>query len=274
MSAVSKRYFRALTIAGSDSGGGAGIQADLKTFGALGCFGMTAITAITAQNTQEVLKIFPQTPEIVAEQIRAVLEDIGADAIKIGMLVNEAIIEVVAKELLTYPEIPVVLDPVLVSKSNHPLIEKRAIQALKALFPLTTLLTPNLSEASTLVEYPVQTPSDMEKAGKDLLSLGPKAVLIKGGHLSQARGWDCLLMQDELPLWLEGTFVKTRNTHGTGCTYSAAITAYLARGFTLKESVILSKRYIQKAIAKGALYDLGKGHGPLHHFFESQAWSL
>ncbi|MEI6806879.1 MAG: bifunctional hydroxymethylpyrimidine kinase/phosphomethylpyrimidine kinase, partial [Myxococcaceae bacterium] len=235
---------RVLTIAGSDSGGGAGIQADLKTFMALGCYGASAITALTAQNTRGVRSIFPVSPSFVAEQIEAVLEDIGADVIKIGMLCNAPIIEAVASCLKRYSQIPVVLDPVMISQSGHTLLESDAVMALREyLFPRTYLLTPNLDEARALVgEF------DVESTAHKILSMGPKAVLVKGGHRNSkvvAEAQDYLLSFGKTKgTYYASAWIKTQNTHGTGCTLSAAIAAYLAQNLSLVNAVCHAKSYL------------------------------
>lgn len=268
-----KKYHRALTIAGSDSGGGAGIQGDLKTFSALGCYGCSAITAITVQNTQKIFDIIPLSPETVRLQTEAVLNDIGADAIKIGMLYDQSIIECVCELMKIYKDIPKVLDPMMTSSGSFYLLKQNALKALKKLFPLVNLITPNLPEASILVGYPVRTYAEMEQAGIELLNLGSEAVLIKGGHLDpdKGKGSDCLVLKNGNKVeiqWFTSPFLESHNTHGTGCTYSSAITAWLARGKTLYEAVNLAKNFLQGAIEAGIDYEIGKGKGPLHHFYQ------
>lgn len=264
-----KTYFRALTIAGSDSGGGAGIQADLKTFSALGVFGMSAITALTAQNTRVVTGIFPVTPAFIGEQIDAVMEDIGTDAVKIGMLHSPEVIEVVAAKLEQWQCPNVVLDPVMVSKSGDKLLQDEAVAALKErLLPLASVITPNLPEASVLLGRQIDTQEKMEAAAADLGNLGAGNVLVKGGHLSSGQSLDLLYESDggvitEYP----GGRVATRNSHGTGCTLSSAIAAGLARGLDLKNAVDQAKKYITGALTAGAEFRTGSGHGPVHHFF-------
>lgn len=268
MVADKKMYFRTLTIAGSDSSGGAGIQADLKTFSALGCFGMSAITALTAQNTQGVRSIENVSPNFIKDQIESVLEDIGADAIKIGMLYTVEIIQIVAETIKKYDVKHIVVDPVMVSKSGHRLLQKEAIEALKKeLLPITTVLTPNLPEASELLGQLVLKKDEMENAALELLQFGPKAVLIKGGHLEFSESSDVLAI-DKRFTWFQQNRIETVNNHGTGCTLSAAITAYLAQGFKMKDAVRLSKQYLTCALESGTHYKIGKGHGPVHHFFK------
>ncbi len=266
-------YHRVLTIAASDSGGGAGIQADLKTFAALGCYGLSVITALTAQNTVAVTAIHEVPADFVAKQIDAVLDDIHVDAVKIGMLRSVRIIQTVAERLRSRRVANIVVDPVMVSKSGRRLLRDNAIDVVRAkLLPLATVVTPNIPEASVLAAHKIRNRSDIEKAGMVLMSLGPKAVLIKGGHTQDSLCADCLCMSGSdgrvRVHWLESKRVITDNTHGTGCTLSSAIAAYLAKGYGVKEAVEKSKQYVTEAIEAGAAYELGKGHGPVHHFYE------
>lgn len=271
---TARTYFRALTIAGSDSGGGAGIQADMKTFAALGCYGMSVPVALTAQNTVKVAGIFPVDPEFVSLQIDAVMEDIGADAVKIGMLGDVGIIAAVAAGLEKYSPPNVVLDPVMVAKSGDRLLEDKAVDDLKGkLFPLADVITPNLFEAEVLLGHTVATRDEMEEAGRQLLDLGPKAVVVKGGHAqSERESADCLLQRSKggevITKWFESRRVDTGNTHGTGCTFSSAIAAHLARGSSIRDAVSRAKDYISRAVEAGAAYQLGHGHGPVHHFHQ------
>jgi hydroxymethylpyrimidine/phosphomethylpyrimidine kinase len=252
---------RALTIAGSDSGGGAGIQADLKTFSALGVYGMTAITAVTIQNTKGVSGFEELSPTTVGEQIRAVAGDIGVDAAKTGMLASAAIVEAVA-EAVAETRLPnLVVDPVSVSKHGHPLLADDAVDALRrAILPLATLVTPNLSEAGRLAGFPVESRDDMRRAAVTILGLGPHAVLVKGGHLEGDRASDLFARADGEE-WLEAERIDTPHTHGTGCTLSAAIAAYLARGSALGEAVRAGKAFVTEAI-RHAL-PIGEGIGPV-----------
>jgi hydroxymethylpyrimidine/phosphomethylpyrimidine kinase len=264
-----KSYFCALTIAGSDSGGGAGIQADLKTFAALGVFGMSAITALTAQNTRVVTGIFPVPAKFIGDQIDAVMEDIGCDAVKIGMLHSPEVIEVVAAKLEQWRCTNVVVDPVMISKSGDNLLLEDAVTALRErLFPLAALITPNLPEASALLGHRVETPDQMPDAARALADLGPANVLIKGGHLKGQSSHDLLY---ETARGTMETFpadrINTSNSHGTGCTLSSAIAAGLARGLDLNRAVAEAKAYITGALRAGADYRTGKGHGPVHHFY-------
>lgn len=263
-----RRYRRVLTIAGSDSGGGAGIQADLKTFAALGCYGMSAVTALTAQNTRGVRGIHPVPPEFAAAQIAAVLEDIGADAVKIGMLYSAELIRTVANELRRFDVRNIVLDPVMVAQSGDRLLQDDAVGAIREhLVPLTDVVTPNLPEAEVLADRPVRTPADMEAAARALAAFGGGAILVKGGHREEADSTDLLyLCREDRFVALPAERVPTRNNHGTGCTLSSAICAFLARGESIEGAVRRAKDYIDAAIRAGANYRIGNGHGPVHHF--------
>ncbi len=265
-----RTYRRVLTIAGSDSGGGAGIQADLKTVAALGCYGMSAITALTAQNTQGVRGIHAVPPEFAAAQIAAVLEDIGADAVKIGMLYSAELIRTVAAELARFDARNVVLDPVMVAQSGDRLLRDDAVGAIREhLMPLTDVITPNLPEAEVLVGRPVRTLADMLAAARELGRYGGRSILIKGGHREDADSTDLLyLVGEDRVVSLPGERIPTRNNHGTGCTLSSAIAAFLARGEALEPAVRQAKDYITAAIRAGADYRLGHGHGPVHHFHQ------
>lgn len=259
----------ALTIAGSDSGGGAGIQADLKTFSALGAYGASVITAITAQNTRAVTAVQLIEPAIIRAQLAAVFDDLPPQAVKIGMLGSPENIRAVADFLRQYRDIPLVLDPVMVAKSGDKLLQDEAIAALRdELLPLATLITPNLPEAAVLLGRDITTATDMSQATGELRALGAPAVLLKGGHLQTTDSND--LLDDGMEtLWLPAPRHPGRNTHGTGCTLSSAITAYLARGASLREAVEQGKAYIGKAIAAADRLQIGSGHGPVHHF---HAW--
>jgi hydroxymethylpyrimidine/phosphomethylpyrimidine kinase len=258
---------RALTIAGSDSGGGAGIQADLKTFSALGVFGMTAITAVTVQNTKGVMGFEELSPATVADQIRAVAGDIGVDAAKTGMLASAPIVEAVA-EAVGETRLPnVVVDPVFVSKHGHLLLAENAVEALrKLILPLATLVTPNLPEAAGLSGMDVETREDMRRAAGAIMELGPRAVLVKGGHLQDDRAAD-LFVDGTGEEWIDAERIDTPHTHGTGCTVSSAITAHLARGDPLPVAVREGKIFVTEAI-RHAL-PLGDGIGPV-----DQLWSI
>lgn len=263
-----KSYRRVLTVAGSDSSGGAGIQADLKTIAANGCYGMSVITALTAQNTQGVKGIHPVPVDFVARQLDAVLADIGADAVKIGMLYSAELIVLVARKLQEYRVSCVVLDPVMVAQSGDKLIQDDAIEALKThLIPLAEILTPNIPEASVLLGRKISGVAEMPGAAIELANLGCRNVLVKGGHLKGKDSDDCLYLGDgKLTVRFPGARVVTRNDHGTGCTLSAAIAAFLARGDEVEDAVRRAKEYLTGAIRAGAAYRIGHGHGPVHHF--------
>ena len=260
------RYARVLSIAGSDSGGGAGIQADLKTFSALGCYGMTAITAITAQNTLGVSAIHGVPPEALRAQIRAVLDDIGADAIKIGMLHSPEVVGVVAQALDDYRIAHVVLDPVMVATSGDRLMAQETVQVLvQALFPHATLVTPNLDEAALLLGRPITRAAEFDAAVRDLMALGAPAVLLKGGHLACDEIVDVLATRDGLAQQWATPRIASHNVHGTGCTLSSAIAAYLALGASLPQAVADARSYVLASIEAGAAVRTGAGHGPLNH---------
>ncbi len=266
-----EQYPRLLSIAGSDSGGGAGVQADLKTFAALGCFGTTAITALTAQNTTGVRAIHAVPLDMLAAQIDAVVEDIGVDAVKIGMLHSAPTIETVAAALDRHHLHRVVLDPVMVATSGAALIDPSAIDALvRLLFPRALLVTPNLDEAAMLVGRPLHTEADMAAAAAQLLAMGARAVLLKGGHLAGDTVADLLLRADRPPLWLRGPRIATPNTHGTGCTLSSAIASHLALGADLPQAVQQARDFVRGALAAGAGVRTGAGSGPLNHGFAPQ----
>lgn len=265
-----RRYCRVLTIAGSDSGGGAGIQADLKTFAALGCYGTSAITALTAQNTLGVAGIHPVPPAFAAAQITAVLGDIGTDAVKIGMLYSAELIRVVAEQLRAFDAANIVLDPVMVAASGDKLLQDDAVAAVReCLMPLADVLTPNIPEAEVLVGHVLEGPEQIRAAAQILAEFGSRSVLIKGGHLGGETSDDLLyLSRDRRFVTIPAGRIQSGNTHGTGCTLSSAIAAYLARGAGLEEAVRRAKEYIDQAIRAGADYALGGGHGPVHHFFK------
>ncbi len=263
-----KKYYRVLTIAGSDSGGGAGIQADLKTIGANGCYGMSVITALTAQNTLGVSGIHAVPVDFVRAQLDAVLADIGCDAVKIGMLFSPELIRTVAEGLQRHGVKRIVLDPVMVAQSGDKLVQDDAIDALrKYLIPLADIITPNLPETSVLLGRDVGTAEEMSQAAVELGGLGCGAVLIKGGHLEAGDCDDCLyLAREKRMITLSGKRIATTNNHGTGCTLSSAIAANMAKGAAVEEAVRRAKEYITAAIEAGAVYKIGNGHGPVHHF--------
>lgn len=259
----------ALTLAGSDSGGGAGIQADLKTFSALGVYGASVITAVTAQNTRAVTAVHMIPPDLIRAQLQAVFDDLPPQAVKIGMLGTAENIHTAAEFFHTQRNTPLVLDPVMVAKSGDKLLQDAAVAALRdTLLPLARLITPNLPEAEVLLGRPIDNAQDMPQAAHDLLALGASAVLLKGGHLQSDSSNDFFTdgMQN---LWLPSPRHPGRNTHGTGCTLSSAITAHLARGDSLPRAVEQGKAYIQAAIAAADRLAVGHGHGPVHHF---HAW--
>jgi hydroxymethylpyrimidine/phosphomethylpyrimidine kinase len=254
---------KALTIAGSDSGGGAGIQADLKTFAALGVYGTSAITAITAQNTVGVTAILALSPQMVAAQIDAVITDIGAHALKTGMLANAKIIETVVKKIQEHRLRNLVVDPVMVATSGDLLIKKHAVAVLRSrLIPLAAVVTPNIPEAEELTGMALRTSEDIEESARRIVAMGAKSVVIKGGH--RAGPAVDLYYDGKKFIALHAPRIRTKNTHGTGCTFSAAIAAYLARGEKVERAVDLSKKYITAAITKA--FAVGSGHGPVHHF--------
>lgn len=264
-----KKHTCTLTIAGFDGSGGAGIQADLKTFSALGCYGMSVLTALPVQNTMGVQSIYDIPDKCIEEQLRAICEDIQPDAIKIGMLHRPEVVQIILKALEKYSQIKVILDPVMLAKSGNRLLTPMTNEAMKEkLFPIATLITPNLPEASILLQREIKTREQMEQAALDLIKVGPKAALIKGGHLIQGPCDDCLCVSDPHPkiYWFSSPRITTKNSHGTGCTLSAAITAYLAKGNPINESVEMAKKYIFECIKAGADFKTGQGNGPVHHF--------
>ena len=259
-------YTRVLTIAGSDSGGGAGIQADLKTFAALGCYGMSAITALTAQNTVGVQGIHAVPAAFLKAQIQSVVEDIGVDAVKIGMLHEPAIVDVVAWAIDHYQLRNVVLDPVMVATSGDRLIAEDTVNVLvRELFPRASVITPNLDEAALLVGHPISDAQTLEQEAHHLLAMGANAVLLKGGHLAGDTVTDVLLCRGQAAQRLSSPRIASRNVHGTGCTLSSAIAAHLALGLALPDAVREARAFILQAIAQGAEVVTGQGHGPLNH---------
>jgi len=255
---------RVLIIAGSDSGGGAGIQADLKAVTALGGFAATAITALTAQNTLGVHGVMPVPVDFIRQQIRVVLQDIGADALKTGMLHDGPTIEAVCDEIAAHaPNVPLVADPVMVAKGGHRLLQSDAVEMLKRrLLPLATLITPNLPEAEVLTGLEIRDEAAMRHAAEMLLTLGVPAVLLKGGHLPGDRVVDLLATEDGIERF-ESPRIETPHTHGTGCTLASAIAAGLAQGMALRDAVARARAYVRAAIA--AAPGIGQGHGPLDH---------
>lgn len=260
------RYRVCLTIAGSDSSGGAGIQADLKTFSALGCYGMSVITAITAQNTQGVQAVYPLPPEIIAQQLQSLIADIKIDVIKIGMLANSEIIKAVADNLPA--GVPVVVDPVMVATSGDRLLKADAVTALQTLlFPKTMLLTPNLREAEALSNITISDEISLRAAAAAIQAHDVSRVLIKGGHWHGDNCDDYLFECDKMTTFA-GQRLDVRNTHGTGCSLSAAIASYLAQGEDLITAIRQAKAYVFAALQAGDAFELGHGHGPIQHFYQ------
>jgi hydroxymethylpyrimidine/phosphomethylpyrimidine kinase len=269
------RYPRVLSIAGSDSGGGAGIQADLKTIAALGCYGMTAITALTAQNTLGVRSIHAVPLQILADQIDAVVEDIGVDAVKIGMLHSAETVRAVAAALQRHHLQKVVLDPVMIATSGAKLIDDTAVAVLvQELFPRAAVVTPNLDEAALLVGKPLASEADMEAAARQLLEMGANAALVKGGHLAGDTVSDLLLARGAQPLWMHAPRIASGNTHGTGCTLSSAIASQLALGADLVAAVQAAREFVRGALQAGAPVRTGGGSGPLNHGFAPRPMQL
>lgn len=263
-----------LIIAGSDSGGGAGIQADIKSASANGVFTTTAITAITAQNTMGVIDIHPIPIEMIEKQIDAVLSDIGTDAVKIGMLHSAQTIQCVFQTLQKYNVQKIVLDPVMISTSGHRLISKDSIETLcSTLIPYSTIITPNIPEAEVLLNRTIKTLADMQKAILEMADKFHVSILLKAGHLDDLVLTDLFYNQEDGNVHtLSSKKIETKNTHGTGCTLSSAIAANLAKNLSLTDAVFEAKRYINQAIKEGANYKIGNGQGPVHHFYEF--WEL
>ena len=265
------RYICALTIAGSDCSGGAGIQADIKTMSALGVYAATAITSITVQNTKGVKAVHGVNPLIVADQIKAVMDDLKPDAVKIGMVNDSATIHVIADTLKFYPNIPIVIDSIMISTSGFRLMKQDALELFcHYLLPMSTLLTPNLPEAEILSNMKIYTIDDMDIAVQKILSLGCKAVLIKGGHIDGGEKVDRLYMAYGGVQTFTHKTIDTRNTHGTGCTLSSAITSFIARGLNLVDAIAAAKNYLSQALEGGKGINIGEGHGPVNHLFNPE----
>ncbi len=264
-----------LTIAGSDSGAGAGIQADLKTIAAHGAYGLSILTAVTAQNTQAVTAAAALSPELIEAQFAAIFADFAPDAAKTGMLADRERIEVVAAAMRRYAPPHYVLDPVMISKSGFPLLEPDAVEALRTqLLPLADVVTPNVHEAQLLADMEIRTVDEALQAGARILDLGPRAVIVKGGHLEEQPATDVLVTAECAQLF-EGEFVESRSTHGTGCTFSAALASQLAHGRSLEDAIVIAKAYLTEAIRSAP--GLGGGAGPTDHFFylrrpDAAAW--
>ncbi len=261
--------YKTLSIAGFDGSGGAGIQADLKTFSALGCYGMTVLTALPVQNTRGVRSCYPIPLRAIEEQLEAIFDDIIPDSIKIGMLFNAEIIELVASFLQkNAPGIPVVLDPVTVAKSGDALLVPEALECLiSKLFPLATIVTPNIPEAYTFTGLNAQIEQDMLLISQKLLEFGPQYILLKGGHLTSSTANDLLVGQDGTCHWYESQRINSKNTHGTGCTLSAAITACLAQKIEIQKACAIGKNYLFHAIQSAKEESVGLGYGPVNHFY-------
>jgi hydroxymethylpyrimidine/phosphomethylpyrimidine kinase len=257
---------RALTIAGSDSGGGAGIQADLKTFAAFGVYGTSAITAVTAQNTREVVDWVAMPVDLVAAQIDAVLTDIGADAVKTGMLANAGVIEAVAAKMREHGVSNLVVDPVMVAKGGHHLLEPDAVGALiRDLLPLALVATPNLPEAEVLTNRRIATWDDARGAAQQIVEMGARSVVVKGGHFDDPHASTDLYFDGQSFHEFTSVRVETQSTHGTGCTFASAIAAGLAKGMGPRDAIALAKSYVTLAIQHA--YPIGHGQGPVHHFY-------
>ena len=262
---MQKQPPRVMTIAGSDSGGGAGIQADLKTFAALGVYVTSVLTAITAQNTQRITRVYELPADLVAAQMDAVLEDIGADAVKTGMLPSAAIIEVVAAKIREHRLPNVVVDPVMVATSGQRLLQADGLPALRSLLPLATVVTPNAPEAEVLSGRQVGDLHEAREAARAIHALGPKAVVVKGGHLGGSHSTD-LFYDGQAFQELPAERITTTSTHGTGCTFASAIAAGLAQGLPLYDAVVQAKQYVTEAIRRA--FPVGHGRGPLNHFYQ------
>lgn len=259
---------RVLIVAGSDSGGGAGIQADIKTVTMFGAYAATAVSAITVQNTQGVSDVLPLEPDIIVRQMQAVLDDIGADVVKTGMLHSTEVIEAVAQEFDTRSDLKLVVDPVMVATSGDPLLEEDAMVALRNLLvPAATILTPNMPEAARLTGQTVETLDDQKRAADALMGLGPTAVLVKGGHGQGTDVHDVLVTDDSIEV-MSSPRIDTVHTHGTGCTLASAIAALLSQGAPMRDAVSLARDYVHEAIASAPGF--GKGHGPLNHMHPFQ----
>lgn len=265
------KYPSVLTIAGFDGSGGAGIQADIKTISALGCYATSVLTALPVQNTQGVKNIFSIPIKAVAEQLETIMEDIVPDTIKIGMIHTPELVDIIVKKLQEYKHIPIVFDPVMVATSGHRLIEEETIGAIiEKLFPIADIITPNMDEAAILSKIKVETLKDMQLAGEHIKELGCKNILLKGGHQKTEIITSLLLDESNTYHSFEFNRIETNNTHGSGCTLSAAIASFLAMGKSIYEAVELGQQYVYNAISCGADTKTGGGNGPLNHFFNPQ----
>jgi hydroxymethylpyrimidine/phosphomethylpyrimidine kinase len=267
-----KSYPKLLVIAGSDSGGGAGIQADIKSAGACGTYSSTVITAITAQNTQGVQAIEGVSPKMIAAQLKAVLDDIGSDAVKIGMLHSQAVIDIIAKELKQYEPKNIVVDPVMVATSGDRLLEKAALEALMTkIIPLAEVITPNVPEMELLLGEKIKDSIAFSDYAKTIAEKFRVSVLLKAGHLKENTSDDILFnIKTQKLTKLTALRIETQNTHGTGCSLSSALASYLAQGYSLENAAQKAKDFISQAIQAGREYKLGKGSGPIHHFYKQE----
>ncbi|MCH9753356.1 MAG: bifunctional hydroxymethylpyrimidine kinase/phosphomethylpyrimidine kinase [Alphaproteobacteria bacterium] len=265
-----KKYKVALTIAGFDGSGGAGIQADTKTFSALGCYAMNILTSLPVQNTTGVKSIHKIPVDIIQKQAEAIFTDITPNVVKLGMLADSEVIKTIQDILKKFcKKTPIVLDPVMVAKSGHLLLDNNSIDDLKELIlPLCKVITPNIFEAEVLSGIKIKNKENMLSSAIDILQYGSKYVILKGGHLDGEECPDLLISKNAKPLWFSSKKIKTRNLHGTGCTFSAAIASYIALGNDMTSSIRKTKKYISKAIESGSEYSIGKGHGPVNHFFK------
>lgn len=265
-----KKYYKVLTIAGTDSGGGAGVPADIKAISACGGYAMCVITAVTAQNTLGVSAIHSIPPEIISAQIDAVFSDMGVDSVKIGMLHNAETVEVVANCLKKHNAKNIVLDPVMVSTSGSNLLENQAVKTLiEKLFPLAKVVTPNVPEAEVILQEKINGQQDIENIVKKLSEISKTSVLLKGGHFDDVDIFDVLYnVENKDVTKYPAKKIITKNTHGTGCTLSSAIATYLSQGYSLEKSIFYAKKYLNEAIISGADYQFGKGHGPVNHFYK------
>lgn len=265
------KYPSVLTIAGFDGSGGAGIQADIKTISALGCYATSVLTALPVQNTQGVRTIFHIPVQAVGEQIEAILDDIFPDAIKIGMVHTPELVATIVDTLGKYKKVPIVFDPVMVATSGHRLIEEETIQTIiEKLFPIADIITPNMDEAAILAGMDVKTLADMQVAGTQIKTLGCKNILLKGGHQMTSRITTLFLDHEDLTHTFETEKFETNNTHGSGCTLSSAIASFLAQGKSLADAVSMGQTYVYEAIKNGKDVKIGKGNGPLNHFYNPQ----
>lgn len=265
-----KKVPTVLSIAGFDGSGGAGIQADTKTISALGCYAMNVLTALPVQNTQGVKNIFSIPVQAVEEQLTCIFEDTYPDSIKIGMVHHRQLVEIITKFLTDYRG-KIVFDPVMVSTSGHRLIDQDTVEAIGSkLFPLADVITPNLDEASVLIGQPINTLADMERAIDPILRLGVQAVLLKGGHLKSDTLTSILIQKEQPARYFQHSRIQTNNTHGSGCTLSSAIAAFLAKGLPLNKATERALDYVHQAIIAGKDLQIGKGNGPLNHFFDPQ----